>query len=70
MAKCPQAGCLNCPLPECVYDKPLTNPKGNVKEQNRRYKEKHREELRKKNRERYRKMKAALAYCEAMGIEV
>jgi hypothetical protein len=53
-----------------VYDKPLTNPKGNVQEQNRRYKEKHREELRKKDRERYRKMKAALAYCEAMGIEV
>lgn len=64
-----QYGCLNCPLPECKFDI-SRNPKGNVKEQNRRYKEKHREEIAAKRREQLRRYKEALRICEEMGIEV
>lgn len=62
-------GCLNCPLPDCMANRP-ERCKGNVAEQNRRYREKHKAEIAAKRKEQQRKMKAALEYCERMGIEV
>lgn len=77
-------GCFKCPFPDCMLNGADKLPRslqkefrkshhGNrekEREYNARYRAEHKEEIAAKEKERRRKMKAALEYCERMGIEV
>ena len=79
-------GCFKCPFPDCMLNGADKLPrklqmefrrshhavgsKEKEREYNLKYKAEHREEINAREREKRRKMKAALEYCERMGIEV